>query len=66
MELTRLFRLTKNKKGVVQDYSNKEMFSEVNWGELFVRPLLDREVNILNRFIEVVSNKVLVPERMID
>ncbi|TYG59019.1 hypothetical protein ES288_D08G268700v1, partial [Gossypium darwinii] len=62
VEFPRLFRLVNNKKGLVKDFLNLNGFNEVNWVDLFIRPLLDRELNMLNRLREVVSSKVLVPE----
>ncbi|MBA0854403.1 hypothetical protein Goshw_030035 [Gossypium schwendimanii] len=62
VEFPRLFHLVNNKKGLVKDFLNSNGFNKVNWVDFFIRPLLDRELNMLNRLKEVVSSKVLLPE----
>ncbi|KAA3480300.1 LINE-1 reverse transcriptase like [Gossypium australe] len=47
---------------MVKDYSFLNGFKEVNWLDLFIRPLLDKELVLLNRLKEIVCNKVLVPD----
>ncbi|KAK5840996.1 hypothetical protein PVK06_009904 [Gossypium arboreum] len=62
VDFPRLFRLAKLKYASVFDYSSNYGFSNVNWEDIFVRPLLDREMGILSRLIDRVSCVVLVPE----
>ncbi|KAK5832783.1 hypothetical protein PVK06_016586 [Gossypium arboreum] len=62
LEFPRLFRLAKLKNGMVIDYSNNSGFSKVKWEDLFIRPLLDRELRILSRLTERVKSVVLVPD----
>ncbi|MBA0692313.1 hypothetical protein Goari_009884, partial [Gossypium aridum] len=62
LEFPRLFRLAKLKNGMVIDYSNNSGFSKVKWEDIFIRPLLDRELGILSRLTERVKSVVLVPD----
>lgn len=62
VDFPRLFRLAKLKYASVFDYSSNYGFSNVNWEDIFVRPLLDREMGILSRLIDRVSCVVMVPE----
>ncbi|TYI29742.1 hypothetical protein ES332_A05G338300v1 [Gossypium tomentosum] len=62
VEFPRLFRLALNKKGNVIDFSISKGFKEVNWTDLFSRPLLEREVQMVSSLKEAVSNKILFPE----
>lgn len=48
LEFPILFRLAKLKNGMVFDYSNNSSFSKVKWEDLFIKPLLDRELGILS------------------
>lgn len=48
LEFPRLFRLAKLKEWRVVNYSNKCGFSNVKWEDLFIRPLLNRELEILS------------------
>ncbi|KAG8493932.1 hypothetical protein CXB51_011284 [Gossypium anomalum] len=61
-DFPRLFRLAKSKNSSVFDYSLNNGFCNVKWDELFVRPLLDREIEIFGHLIERVSSVILVPE----
>ncbi|KAH1064400.1 hypothetical protein J1N35_029387 [Gossypium stocksii] len=47
---------------MVIDYSNNSGFSKVKWGDLFIRPLLDRKLGILSGVTERVKSVVLVPD----
>ncbi|TYH25338.1 hypothetical protein ES288_A03G160300v1 [Gossypium darwinii] len=58
----RLFCLARQKKGMVVDYSSKNGFNSVNWGEFFTRTLLDREVVMLRRLEDMVRSIELVLE----
>lgn len=62
MEFPRLFRLAKYKNRVVEIYLKNGGLNYDNWEEYFVRPLLDREVDLLNQLIEEAGSIVLVPE----
>lgn len=55
VDFPRLFRLAKLKYASVFDYSSYYGFSNVNWEDIFVRPLLDREMGILSRLIDGVT-----------
>ncbi|TYG88301.1 hypothetical protein ES288_A12G011300v1 [Gossypium darwinii] len=61
-DFPRLFSLAKSKNSSIFDYSFNNGFCNVKWDVLFVRPLLDREMEILGHIIERVSSVILVPE----
>lgn len=61
VDFPRLFWLAKIKNGSVKDYSFLNCFKEVNWLDFFIRPLLDRELALLNWLKEIVCIKVLIP-----
>lgn len=58
----RLFHLAIDKNGTVKEYLNANGFKEVNRADFFVRPLLDRELDVLNSLKEVVKSKELAFE----
>ncbi|KAK5838878.1 hypothetical protein PVK06_007624 [Gossypium arboreum] len=62
LKFPRLFCLARQKKGMVVDYSSKNGFNSVNWGEFFTRTLLDREVVMLRRLEDMVRSIELVLE----
>ncbi|KAH1063340.1 hypothetical protein J1N35_028327 [Gossypium stocksii] len=43
-------------------FSKSNGYNDVNCVDFFIRTLLERELDMLNRLREVVSSKVLVPE----
>ncbi|KAH1084275.1 hypothetical protein J1N35_024036 [Gossypium stocksii] len=55
LDFPRLFRLAKFKSSSVLCYSSNNGFSNTNWENLFVRPLLDREKVLLVHLIERVN-----------
>lgn len=63
MDFPRLFRLVNNKQGLVKIFLNLNGFINVKWGEFFVRPLLEKEEDILKCLTKVVKSMVLEPNK---
>ncbi|KAK5786119.1 hypothetical protein PVK06_040746 [Gossypium arboreum] len=58
VEFPGLFHLAMNKKGLVKDFSISNRLNEDNWADFFIRPLLDKKLNMVVHLKEAVSKVV--------